>query len=300
MINRLWTQSESSRAPALTFHREHRPAARFHPPTPAVPARAPAQHRSDPPCKHTLQSQRGRDHCRGRSSPSCCCMLFTAMFVVSLRYARAMSQKAETLREHELTPSLRRAVHRRKNRPPAWLGPGNRAGASTFSAGAGAGAFTVDGVELDQRGRPKRRSEREQRPRPPPRQHTFHRYSQEHGRRDGPRHEAAFAKPARHHAGGAESVRTALLSHPDAGGGHADTAPAPRPTGTSSSRPAPRIWPTPSSRRSAARCSTPTAISASPTARRTLIIWTAFFDVQGPADNSEGTALEFSVYPQPH
>ena len=26
-------------------------------------------------------------------------MLFTAMFVVSLRYARAMSQKAETLRE---------------------------------------------------------------------------------------------------------------------------------------------------------------------------------------------------------
>ena len=30
-------------------------------------------------------------------------MLFTAMFVVSLRYARAMSQKAETLRETAYT-----------------------------------------------------------------------------------------------------------------------------------------------------------------------------------------------------
>ena len=35
-------------------------------------------------------------------------MLFTAMFVVSLRYARAMSQKAETLREtaYELCAKL--------------------------------------------------------------------------------------------------------------------------------------------------------------------------------------------------
>ena len=48
--------------------------------------------------KHTLQSQRGETIVEVLVS-FLLLMLFTAMFVVSLRYARAMSQKAESLRE---------------------------------------------------------------------------------------------------------------------------------------------------------------------------------------------------------
>ncbi len=48
--------------------------------------------------KHTLQSQRGETIVEVLVS-FLLLMLFTAMFVVSLRYARAMSQKAESLRK---------------------------------------------------------------------------------------------------------------------------------------------------------------------------------------------------------
>ena len=48
--------------------------------------------------KHTLQSQRGETIVEVIVS-FMLLLMFTAMFVASLRYARAMSQKAETLRE---------------------------------------------------------------------------------------------------------------------------------------------------------------------------------------------------------
>ena len=48
--------------------------------------------------KHKLQNQRGETIVEVIVS-FMLLLMFTAMFVVSLRYARAMSQKAETLRE---------------------------------------------------------------------------------------------------------------------------------------------------------------------------------------------------------
>ena len=48
--------------------------------------------------KHTLQSQRGETIVEVLVS-FLLLMIFMSMFVVSLRYARAMSQKAESLRE---------------------------------------------------------------------------------------------------------------------------------------------------------------------------------------------------------
>ena len=48
--------------------------------------------------KHTLQSQRGETIVEVLVS-FLLLMIFTSMFVVSLRYARAMSQKAESQRE---------------------------------------------------------------------------------------------------------------------------------------------------------------------------------------------------------
>ena len=75
--------------------------------------------------KHTLQSQRGETIVEVLVS-FLLLMLFTAMFVVSLRYARAMSQKAESLREtaYAFCAGLK------------------------FSFGD-YGEFTVEGVELD-------------------------------------------------------------------------------------------------------------------------------------------------------
>jgi Tfp pilus assembly protein PilV len=70
-------------------------------------------------------------------------MIFTSMFVVSLRYARAMSQKAETLRETayafcaELYPA--------KNAAPNWV---NERDGLAFSFGD-YDEFTVNGVKLD-------------------------------------------------------------------------------------------------------------------------------------------------------
>ena len=111
--------------------------------------------------KHKLQNQRGETIVEVIVS-FMLLLMFTAMFVVSLRYARAMSQKAETLREQA----------------PAWQT--EKTGQSfTFSAGAGAGAFTVDGVELDQVETQAEVSENGGTP--TTETHTFHRYAKEAG-----------------------------------------------------------------------------------------------------------------------
>ena len=68
-------------------------------------------------------------------------MLFTAMFVVSLRYARAMSQKAETLREtaYELCAKL----YGPNDKEPKWDDDG-----ATQDMTFGNNDFTVKGVQL--------------------------------------------------------------------------------------------------------------------------------------------------------
>ncbi len=68
-------------------------------------------------------------------------MLFTAMFVVSLRYARAMSQKAETLREtaYELCAEL----YGPNDKEPKWDDDG-----ATQDMTFGNNDFTVKGVQL--------------------------------------------------------------------------------------------------------------------------------------------------------
>lgn len=68
-------------------------------------------------------------------------MIFTSMFVVSLRYARAMSQKAETLREtaYELCAKL----YGPNDKEPTWNDDG-AAQDMTF----GNNDFTVKGVQL--------------------------------------------------------------------------------------------------------------------------------------------------------
>ena len=70
-------------------------------------------------------------------------MLFTAMFVVSLRYARAMSQKAESLRETAY--AFCAGLYPANNAAPSWAK--EREGLE-FSFGD-YGEFTVNGVELD-------------------------------------------------------------------------------------------------------------------------------------------------------
>ena len=77
--------------------------------------------------KHTLQSQRGETIVEVLVS-FLLLMIFTSMFVVSLRYARAMSQKAETLRETAyafcagLYPAKNAAPNGRRNRM-GWSSP---------------------------------------------------------------------------------------------------------------------------------------------------------------------------------
>ena len=68
-------------------------------------------------------------------------LIFTSMFVVSLRYARAMSQKAETLREtaYELCAKL----YGPNDKEPTWNDDG-AAQDMTF----GNNDFTVKGVQL--------------------------------------------------------------------------------------------------------------------------------------------------------
>lgn len=70
-------------------------------------------------------------------------MIFTSMFVVSLRYARAMSQKAETLRETAY--AFCAGLYPANNAAPSWV---NEREGLAFSFGD-YGEFTVKGVELD-------------------------------------------------------------------------------------------------------------------------------------------------------
>lgn len=68
-------------------------------------------------------------------------LMFTAMFVVSLRYARAMSQKAETLRETAY--AFCADLYPQTDKPAKWEDDG---GAQTYSFSR----FTIDGVQLQQ------------------------------------------------------------------------------------------------------------------------------------------------------
>ena len=70
-------------------------------------------------------------------------MIFTSMFVVSLRYARAMSQKAESLRETAY--AFCAGLYPANNAAPNWV---NERDGLEFSFGD-YGEFTVEGVELD-------------------------------------------------------------------------------------------------------------------------------------------------------
>ena len=90
--------------------------------------------------KHTLQSQRGETIVEVLVS---FLLLFTSMFVVSLRYARAMSQKAETLRETAY--AFCAGLYPANNAAPDWK---KEQYGLKFSFGD-YGEFTVEGVELD-------------------------------------------------------------------------------------------------------------------------------------------------------
>ena len=70
-------------------------------------------------------------------------MLFTAMFVVSLRYARAMSLKAESLRETAY--AFCAGLYPANNAAPRWVKEQDEL---EFSFGD-YNEFTVNGVELD-------------------------------------------------------------------------------------------------------------------------------------------------------
>ena len=125
--------------------------------------------------KHKLQNQRGETIVEVIVS-FMLLLMFTAMFVVSLRYARAMSQKAETLRETAY--AFCAGLYPQEKQAPAWQT--EKTGQSfTFSAGAGAGAFTVDDVELDQVETQAEVSENGDTT--TTETHTFHRYAKEAG-----------------------------------------------------------------------------------------------------------------------
>lgn len=92
--------------------------------------------------KHIFKNQRGETIVEVLVS-FLLLMLFTAMFVVSLRYARAMSQKAETLRETAY--AFCAGLYPAKNAAPNWTKVQD---GLEFSFGD-YGEFTVKGVELD-------------------------------------------------------------------------------------------------------------------------------------------------------
>ena len=92
--------------------------------------------------KHTLQNQRGETIVEVLVS-FLLLMIFTSMFVVSLRYARAMSQKAETLRETAY--AFCAGLYPANNAAPKWE---KEQDGLAFSFGD-YGEFTVEGVELD-------------------------------------------------------------------------------------------------------------------------------------------------------
>lgn len=92
--------------------------------------------------KHIFKNQRGETIVEVLVS-FLLLMLFTAMFVVSLRYARAMSQKAETLRETAY--AFCAGLYPANNAAPGWTKVQD---GLEFSFGD-YGEFTVKGVELD-------------------------------------------------------------------------------------------------------------------------------------------------------
>lgn len=92
--------------------------------------------------KHTLQNQRGETIVEVLVS-FLLLMIFTSMFVVSLRYARAMSQKAESLRETAY--AFCAGLYPANNAAPDWK---KEQYGLKFSFGD-YGEFTVEGVELD-------------------------------------------------------------------------------------------------------------------------------------------------------
>ena len=92
--------------------------------------------------KHIFKNQRGETIVEVLVS-FLLLMLFTAMFVVSLRYARAMSQKAESLRETAY--AFCAGLYPAKNAAPDWTKVED---GLDFSFGD-YGEFTVKGVELD-------------------------------------------------------------------------------------------------------------------------------------------------------
>ena len=92
--------------------------------------------------KHTLQSQRGETIVEVLVS-FLLLLIFTSMFVVSLRYARAMSQKAETLRETAY--AFCAGLYPANNAALKWE---KEQDGLAFSFGD-YGEFTVNGVELD-------------------------------------------------------------------------------------------------------------------------------------------------------
>ena len=95
-------------------------------------------------------------------------MIFTSMFVVSLRYARAMSQKAETLRETAY--AFCAGLYPANNAAPNWV---KERDGLEFSFGD-YGEFTVNGVELDSVETSAKVTENGQKT---TEQHNFYRYS---------------------------------------------------------------------------------------------------------------------------
>lgn len=91
--------------------------------------------------KHKLQNQRGETIVEVIVS-FMLLLMFTAMFVVSLRYARAMSQKAETLRETAY--AFCAGLYPQENRPPPGrLKKPGRALPSARARGPGRSPWTV-------------------------------------------------------------------------------------------------------------------------------------------------------------
>lgn len=117
--------------------------------------------------KHILQSQRGETIVEVLVS-FLLLMIFTSMFVVSLRYARAMSQKAESLRETAY--AFCAGLYPANNAAPRWVKEQDEL---EFSFGD-YGEFTVKGVELDS---VETRAEVTENGQKTTEQHKFYRYS---------------------------------------------------------------------------------------------------------------------------
>ena len=117
--------------------------------------------------KHTLQNQRGETIVEVLVS-FLLLMIFTSMFVVSLRYARAMSQKAESLRETAY--AFCAGLYPANNAVLRWV---KEQEGLEFSFGD-YGEFTVKDVELDS---VETRAEVTENGQKTTEQHKFYRYS---------------------------------------------------------------------------------------------------------------------------